>query len=118
MAYYLWTINMSGKTIGKNFNTNDVANTSTFSVGSTAAVTLLPAQVENDTIFIEVLITNDGNKSLWVRKRPASLDNLKNGRRIAPGDTKNVVENSNNYTGEISAIFDSGAPHDVHVEVF
>lgn len=106
------------KMIGKNFNAADEANSSTVSVGSTTAVTLLAAQTPSDAIWSEVNITNDGFRSLWVRKRAASADNNKDGIRISPGETYPVIKRSENYTGEISGIFQAGGSRDVHVEWF
>lgn len=108
------TISMA-KNTGKNTNENDEATQTTLSVGSTAAVTLLPALADDVAPHSEVLITNDGNKSLWVRFYPAAQDNLKTGERIAPGDSIPVVRNSEVYSGEISAVFHSGSAMNVHV---
>ena len=66
---------------------------------------------------MEILVTNDGSQPLWVRKRSAASDNDKDGRRISPGQTKAIVSNSEIFTGEISAIFDSGGFKDVMVEI-
>lgn len=106
------------KMIGKNINSVDSSNSSTVSVGSSTAVTLLAAQAADDPIWSEVNVTNNGIRGLWVRKRAASSDNLKDGIRIPPGQTYQVIKNSENYTGEISGIFQSGSARNVHVEWF
>ncbi len=104
------------KTIGKNVNSTDVAVSSTISVGSSVAVTLLPALTSGDIDYIEILVTNNGNRGLRVRRRPAASDNLKDSRRVSPGETAKIVRDSDVYSGEISAIFESGGFNDVDVE--
>ena len=106
------------KKVGKNINSNDEAFSASYSVGSSVAVTILLAQQPEDPPFSEVNVTNNGNRRLWVRKRAASVDNLKDGISISPRETYKIVKNSENYTGEISAIFNSGGFSDVYVEWF
>ncbi len=103
--------------IGKNINKSGTTSNLTFDVDSSTAVTLLAAQSESDSPFIEIIVTNGGNKALWIRRRPASADNLKDGRRIAPGETRTIIQLGDNYTGEISGIFDSGGFRKVHLEI-
>lgn len=105
------------KRIGKVSNVTDDSTHTTVSVGSSVAVTLLIA--DPDALLsqeMEVLITNNGNKPLWVRRRAASTDNIKDGRRISPGESRAVVNQGDLFVGEISAIFDSGGARDVMVE--
>ncbi len=104
------------KTIGKNINTTDTANVlSPISVDSTTSVTLLAAQVEGDDERIKVIVTNNGNKTLWVKPQAAAIDNDKKGERVAPGESRLILEQGDNYSDEISAIFDSGGAKDVIV---
>jgi len=106
------------KRTGKNTNQNTEAVTATISVGSTTAVTLLAALASTDLPHSQVTITNNGNKSLWVRNYPAADDNLKRGERVAPGANLPIIRNSEVYIGEISAIFQSGSAKDVFVVSF
>ena len=107
---------MTNKVIGKNINVTDTANSVVVSVGSGSAVTLLAAQLPADENYIEVIVTNNGNRALWVRRRPAAADNNLDGRRMPPGETVRLITDSDLYTGEISAIFESGPAKDVIVE--
>lgn len=106
------------KMIGKNTNTASEANHDTVPVGSSTAVVVLPALPQGQQIWSVIDCTNNGNRSLWVRKRPAASDNDKNGIRVAPGETVCLANNSEAYTGEISAIFENGPSRDVFMEYF
>lgn len=103
------------KTIGTNINTNTDANSDTFSIGSVTAVDII--QDNSGAPWSSIEVTSDGNKTLFVRLRPAGSDNNKDGRRVEPGQTVTVVKDGN-YTGVISAIFDSGVARDVNVVYF
>ena len=106
------------KRIGKNTNETGEAVTNVVSVDSTTTATLLPALVFTDRPYMEVNVTNDGNKALWVKKQAASVDNDKKGVRVIPGETAPIIKQGEVYRGEISAIFDSGGSRDVIVEWF
>ena len=104
-------------TIGTSTNVNtEGENSSPISVGSTTAVTLIAAQVfPADAPRIKVWVYNDGNRLLWVRLYPASDDNIARGIPIEPGERIVLMEKSDIYTGEISAIMASGGARDVYV---
>lgn len=108
------TISMS-KNTGKNTNENDEASQTIIPVDGTTAVTLVPALADDAKPHSNVTVTNDGNKSLWVRFYPAAQDDILTGERIAPGESRVIIENSEVYRGEISAIFHSGGLNNVHV---
>ena len=107
-------------TIGTSTNTNNTADVlAAIGVDSTTAVTLLSAlDTPRDPPRIKVIIHNFGNRDLWVRFYPSSDDNIKRGVVVAGGETRTVLEGSDIYTGEISAIMDSGGARDVFVTWF
>ena len=95
------------KTIGKNVNSNDTSNVTGFiSVGSLTAVKLLDALLPNDPPNIHIVVTNDSNFDVWIRYYPAAVDNIKQGFLIYANTTETLLDNSECYTGEISAIAD------------
>ena len=104
------------KQTGKNINMHDIANTSSYSVGASTAVTILTVDTFPSNPQREVWVTNTGLRACWVRKYPAATDNNKTGVRLAPGDSKQVVMNSEVYYGEISAIMQAGGTATIHVE--
>jgi len=104
------------KRIGSGFNVTDASTNTTISVDSMTAATLLAADTAGlQSQQIRVWITNNGNLPLWVRFRAASLDNIKDGLLVQPGEAKIVSGNGSLYVGEISGIFDAGGPMDVMV---
>ena len=105
------------KEIGKNINTTDESTSTTISVGSVTAVALVLALTSSDGKHIKVSVTNNGNTKLNVRLRSAASDNLKDGQWVSPGETETIIEQGDIYTGEISAIFNSGGLRDVSVVV-
>lgn len=106
-------------TVGTSTNLNTEGNVlSPISVDSTTAVTLVVATAALDPPRIKIVIYNDGNRLLWVRLYAASVDNLKRGVPIEPGETSILLEGSDIYTDDISAIMDSGGARDVYVTWF
>ena len=107
-------------TIGTSTNKNTVSDVlAAISVDSTTATTILPElSIPTDLPYIKVLITNRGNRDLWVRFYPAATDNVKRGFTVKAGSSLVVLEGSDIYTGEISAIMDSGGARDVYVTWF
>lgn len=107
-------------TIGTSTNTNNEGSKlSVFTVGSSTAVTLLPAQnTPTEVPRIKVDVSNRGNKGLSVRLYPAADDNIFRDIVVDPGETKTILEGSDIYTGEISGIMESGTAKDVHVTWF
>ena len=104
-------------TIGTSTNKNSLANVlSAISVDSTTAVTLLAAlDLPLELPYISVEIVNRGNRDLWVRYYPASDDNIKRGKVVKAGESKAIIDGSDIFTGELSAIMDSGIARDVFV---
>lgn len=105
-------------TIGTATNTNTTAfDLAPISVGSSAAVTLLPGlNTPVEPPRIKVKVYHNGDAILWVRRYPASQDNDKVGADpVLPGIPTALEVGSDIYTGEISAIMDSGSNVDVYV---
>ncbi len=95
--------------IDRNRNTNDAAAVSTPIVLD--AITSTTIAVANDErIFFQV--NNDSaNKEVWIKLQAASVDNDKKGiflnkKGVAPASWEMPTDNI--YSGEISAIADSG----------
>ena len=94
---------------GRNTNTNTEATLSQpISVGSAAAVKI--ADINAERLFIHIN-TGPNNNGCWIKLQGATVDNDKKGIFL---DEKNGVSVSwemppdNIYTGEISAIAESG----------
>jgi len=100
------------KKIGQNVNEADTATTTTVSVGSSVAVTLLGPRTEP---LLLINVANRGNRDLFVRLYPASDDNIKHGITVESGESKDILSFVENYTEEISAIMESGSAHNVIV---
>jgi len=100
------------KKIGQNINTADIATTTTVSVGSSVAVTLLDSRSDP---LLKIIVDNRGNRDLFVRLYPASDDNIKHGITVESGESKDILSFVENYTEEISAIMESGTVKDVFV---
>lgn len=107
-------------TIGTSTNINTASSQlPAISVDSTTAATLLAAQtLPPDPPRIKVEVYNSGNRDLWVRFYPAATDNLKRETVVKAGESKVVLEGSDIYVGEISAIMQSGGARDVFVTWF
>ncbi len=107
-------------TIGTSTNKNTEAEVlAAIVVGAATAVNILSAQtIPTDVPRIKVIIHNDGVRDLWVRFYPAATDNIKKGFIVPGGETETVLDGSDIYTGEISAIVDSGAGSNVYVTWF
>ena len=104
-------------TIGTSTNKNTVGNVlPAISVDSTTAVTLLnELNLQLELPYISVEVVNRGNRDLWVRFYAAATDNIKRGKVVKAGESKVIIDGSDIYTGEISAIMDSGGARDVFV---
>jgi len=103
-------------TTGRNKNTNDIATTTIVSINSTTATTILASNA-NRLMFSATLAPGSSNADIHIRFYAATTDNIKQGwdvltRKTAGNDnlfhpnTKMSVDNI--YTGEISAISESG----------
>lgn len=95
--------------IGQRRNINDEATTTVVSLNATTSTTLKTAGSQ----FIVFTVSNPSSKQVWLKFQAASVDDLKEG---IPVFARTVYEMplANKYTGEISAIADSGTP-DVHI---
>ena len=104
------------KSIGENINTTDTAsNPDPISVDSTTSTKLLDAVTSAEALTIRAMITNWGNKTLWVKRQAATEDNDVNGEAWFAGETKEVIQDGD-YSGEVSGIMESGGAKDVYVE--
>lgn len=92
--------------IGRNVNKNDVVNKNTITLNSSTSTKILDANERR----ITVLAINQGPQRIWLKFQPASVDNLKDDDPwLDKGDVFEMIPD-NIYTGEISAIADSGTP--------
>lgn len=109
---------------GRNRNANDEATVTTVEVNDTTASKLVDANPDR----IHLTINLDGGSAeeeVFVRFYPAADDDLKRGmvikRKIlgatSINDPRIVMEGDNVYTGEISAISESGT-FDLHITEF
>ncbi len=103
-----------GAATGANTNTNNQSTQTTISVDSTTAEIALPARAQIDPIQ-HATIYNSGNSILWLREYSASLDDVKHGTPIDPGE-KWRIELPNMQTSEWSVIFESGGAKDVVIQ--
>ena len=98
---------------GRNTNTNDVATIPAGIVlNATTTVIIAAANPDRISFFVD---NNSSVKQVWVKLQPASTDNDKKGiflsaRNDLGGSTQWSMDTDNIYTGEISAIADSGNP--------
>jgi len=100
---------------GQSFNSNDVATTpAAIPIDSTTAITIKSA-TDLEQPHQEIMIYNDGNQVLWIRKYAASVDNLKKGEPIGPGE-KQTFSLPNMVTDEWSAIFNFGGARNVYTQ--
>jgi len=93
------------KFIGRTQNTNTDAILTEVVLNSTTTTTIgMPV---SRRIFYTVV--NDGAQKVWLKLQAASVDNDKKGITLFKGDAWEMPVD-NIYTGEISAISDSGNP--------
>jgi len=105
-------------TIGSNINVVPTSNIDTIAVNETTAIKALDALVD-DEIHIEANAINFTDVILWVRKYPATDDNLKRGIPVFPGDTYPIAKRAQLYNGEYSMILgEAKATGDVFMEHF
>lgn len=104
--------------IGTSTNTNDTGATINTLVDSNISATLLPAQLTEDPPRITVWCHNAGNQALWVKFQLASVDNLKEGIKLQPDESRIIMNSSDIYTGEISGIMNAGGFRNVIITWF
>lgn len=105
------------KNIGRNTNRNDAATVSTYTANAVNAIVIAPANPER-IHFSVVLDPGAASEEVYIRYYPAATDNAKKGTdvlvRLISG-ARNLLKDrhamvvDNVYTGEISAITNTGA---------
>ena len=94
-------------------NTNDEATINDgVGLNATTSTTILAANADRVAVTIN---NNSSTKELWIKLQAASVDNDKKGiflhPRVLGEPTSWTMPADNIYTGEISAIADSGTPN-------
>ena len=105
------------KKIGTNLNTSELSVDSTINTNSNTAVKIADATNPEKNPIIKMTVFNNSRRILWVRNRPAAEDDIKDGVAIPPLSPMVILDGSSIYTGEISAIIQSGSPSTVMVSV-
>ncbi len=99
------------KRIGRNINTDDEATVSSgITLNSTTSTVISVADPNRLFFFVD---NNFSDKASWIKLQAASVDNDKKGiflNEKEKGKTSWAMPPDNIYTGEISAIADSGNP--------
>ena len=86
-------------------NKSATATTTDYALDGTTALKIKDAS----TTFIHCSISNDNTVGVWLKLQAATVDNVKTGIFIDRGDYWEMPEGAL-YTGEISAIAESGTP--------
>ena len=95
---------------GKNVNTNDTAvMSSAISLNNSTDTKILDANIA----FIELIISNNSNRRVWVKPQVQGTDTDKKGILIAP-NSSHRLNTDNVYTGEWCAIAETGSA-DVYI---
>ncbi len=103
------------KNVGRNINISDTAtlssaitlnSTTSVKISDSVDISIAPAR----TVFT---VSNPSSKQIWIKFEAASVDNDKKGIAVYPR-TVYEMPIDDVYTGEISAIADSGTP-DIYV---
>lgn len=99
---------------GSNLNTDDEAIVADgVELNPDTSVVISPANDKRTFIHID---SNDSNNSCWIKFQPAATDDDKKGiffsksNSPGPGSTTFTMKEGTVYTGEISAISDTGNP--------
>lgn len=106
--------------VGRNVNTSDNGAVTTYTVNSTTATTIrpaLPVPLRGGIFFRVDMAPGTSDRDVFIRVYPASQDNTKHGmllsRRFSGNDNASVfhveLPSADKFTGEISAICDSGS---------
>ncbi len=99
--------------IGRNRNSNDSADVNSgVTLNSSTSVVIAAANPDRISFIVD---NNSAQKESWIKLQPAATDDDKKGiflarRSNASGNTSWSMDTDNIYTGEISAIADSGSP--------
>lgn len=94
------------KTIGRTINVNDIA---TLSQGITLNSSTSTKVADSNTDRINFTFSNPGNNQVWLKFQAASVDDDKKGIAILRGGFYEMPTD-NIYTGEVSAIAETGVP--------
>ena len=97
--------------LGRNINTNDAAVLSSIALNDTTSTKIADAKISPPRLVFTV--TNNSVKDIWLKLQAAATDNDKKGIFMPKGSYWEMPTD-NIYSGEISAIADSGTPT-VHV---
>jgi hypothetical protein len=101
---------MVQKLVGRNINKVDEATTTLIGLNSSTATTILAAQEFSDAPLLAIYFCNtSAAREIWIKLQPASVDNLKVGICLDPGDWI-AFTSTNMYIGEYSAIAAAGNP--------
>lgn len=98
------------KFTGRNMNRTDVAALTEVIANNSTSTTLVAPNKDR----MGIVISNPNNQSCWVKEQAASLDNDKKGYFVIAGG-KFIMPKDNIYTGEISAIFNSGGSKTLYI---
>jgi len=98
------------KMIGRNQNTSDAAVITTAVIDAITTTTILAANPKRIAFYVT---NNNATDPVWIKLQAASVDNDKKGiilgKKAEPPKHWDMPSD-NIYTGEISAIADSGTP--------
>jgi len=92
----------------RNRNTNDDSNVTTVVINSSTSTTISVANPNRISFDVN---NNNEDKACWIKYQAASVDNAKKGYYLHEKDKgihNHHMRADNIYTGEISAISDSG----------
>jgi len=101
------------QTIGRNINRNETATQATIELNSSTATKIADANLFRTVLEIYI-DPGAGNNMIFIKTQAAGVDNLKQGPWL--GKDGVIYENfwkmatDNIYTGEVSAISNSGTP--------
>ncbi len=93
-------------------NTNATAIVSN-AVSLNSSTSTKVADANSERIYF--CFTNSSNKDVWLKLQPAATDDDKKGIFV-PAEEKWLMPEDNDYTGEISAIAESGTPDVYYTE--
>jgi len=93
-------------------NHDDISTVVSIAINAITATTIFPAREDR----IKVTIMNATDHGVWIREKAASVDNNKDGYFLPRYSAINDIPD-NTYTGEISAIAETGTPTIEGVEV-
>ena len=97
--------------VGTSTNTADEASVlDGVTLNTSTSTTILAAQAAGDQPRIKVIVQNGGATAVWIKLQPAADDDDVKGFLLGMSERQVILEGSDIYTGEISAIAAAGAP--------